>query len=164
MSVLPPAVEAAASVAEHLRASFKKAVERKTRDVKLPDYDELHVIFRALDDYAELRDGIRDVVDRPGLADAEREIEISLRTLVMSSVDSYAVIEGEKHEIGLPLGAALYDYINPPAEGEQRALTDEQATLLLFRGTMALMTVSGELSTWFGNVGQATDTELVKNS
>lgn len=159
---LPKGASPTNSVAEHLRASFRKAQSRKTKDVAIPGYDELHVVFRALDDYSEVRDGIAKILSKRGIPESTREIEMGIQTLLMSSVDSYAMVAGEKVEIGLPLGVALYDYIWPAEdENEIRPQTDAEAVTMLFLSTMSLMTVTAELDMWFKNTGVETDNEVL---
>jgi hypothetical protein len=154
------------SVAEHLRKSFRAKQGNKIESFPIAGYDGLFVTFRALDDYAEVRNATVEVVKRRGVPEAEREIEIGIETLKLSSIGSYAIIDGQKIDIGLPLGVDLYDYIfaaDPDADDapEHRPQTDNEAIILLFDNTMALMLLASRLDRWFKGEAISTDEELL---
>lgn len=154
------------SVAQHLRDSANRARQHKTRSMRLPDYDGLYVTFRALDDYREVRAAIREVLKRRGVRPEDREVEIAIETLLLASTGSYAEIDGRRHDIGLPLGVELYDYIWP-AEGEDevRPSSDSQAVVLLFgSNTVQITAMAAELDMWFKDTGRLVDEELLGNS
>ena len=158
------------SVAEHLRESFRQRQGNKTKDVRIPGYDGLFVTFRALDDYTEVRDAIKDVARKRGISEGEREVEIAVRTLLLASVSSHAVINDRRVEIDLPLGLGLYDYIFPAEPGEEgdiipevRPESDTEAVVMLFDNTMALVVTAASLDQWFRGEGVDTDEEILGN-
>jgi hypothetical protein len=159
---LPKGVTPTPSVGNTLRAAFRKTQGNKTKDVSIPGFSgQLHVVFRALDDYTEVRDGIKDIIEKHGIPESAREIEIGIATLLLSAIESYAVIEDEKVPCP-PLGLELYDFIFPAEEEEGKATearpdTDAQAVFMLFPGTMPLMVTVGELDQWFKSSGAETE-------
>lgn len=168
MAVLDPhslGVTPTPSVAEHLRESFRRRQGNKTKDVKIPGYDGLYVTFRALDDYTEVREAIKDIARKRGIPEGDREVELAVQTLLLAAVDSFAIINGERIDIGQPLGLGLYDYIFPEEdEGEERPMTDAQAVIALFDNTMALMVTAATLDQWFRGEGVDTEEELLGES
>lgn len=160
------AIRPTPSVAEHLRNSFRERQGNKVESFPIAGYDGLFVTFRALDDYAEVRNAVGEVVKRRGVPEAEREIEIGIETLKLSSIGSYAMIDGQKIDIGLPLGIDLYDYIfaaDPDSDDEptHKPQTDNEAIILLFDNTMALMLLASRLDRWFKGEAVTTDEALL---
>ena len=146
--VLPPKIGPALSVAERLRANIVKAQQRRTQDLVFPNSEELHILFRPLDDFGELRD-VLNIDGMNSLSESKQEIQAAINTLAASSVDSYAVIDGDRVDIGLPLGLRLYDYIFPVEDGEVRPQTDGEAISLMFAGdTVALVMFARKLDVW----------------
>lgn len=130
MEVLPPVGAPEPSVAERLRANFEKAKQQHTQELQHPMIEGLFIVFRSIDDFAEANtafDGINDY-----LSDDQKQIELALKLLVSSSVSSYAIVDGQRHEIGLPLGVALYDYLFPAENGSVRPTTDGEALVATF--------------------------------
>ena len=146
--VLPPKIGPALSVAERLRANIVKAQQRRTQDLVFPNSEELHILFRPLDDFTELHD-VLNPEKLAGMAEGTAEVQAAINTLAASSVDSYAVIDGDRVDIGLPLGLKLYDYIFPVEDGEIRPQTDGEAISLMFGGdTVALVMFARKLDVW----------------
>ncbi len=119
------------SVAERLRANFARAQARATQEFELPTIEGLWIVFRQLTDIAEVQDSLAEVNEH--LAPSQVSIEAATRMLVASSVDSYALIDGTRHEIGLRLGLGLYDHLFPAENGEIRPATDAEAVALMFQ-------------------------------
>ena len=159
-----PVVGPTSSVADHLRATFVEAQQDREKDIAIPGYEELHVIFRPLTDYAQQRQAVSQS-SRPGMSQATREIEVSIGDLIAASVSSYALVGGVRAEIGLPLGIGLYDFIFPSQDGErpeQRPGTDAEAVMLLFdNNTLRLMTIAGTIVQWSTGVSADTDEVLL---
>lgn len=166
MADLPEVTAPAKSVSERLRESFVRSQAVKTQDIAIPGYDELHVIFRVLDDYTELRRVLRGAQLRNRhLPESAQEIQASIETLILASVDSYAVVDGQRIDIGLPLGLALYDYIFPvsaedPAKPSLRPTKDGEAVTMLFGSTVALMFVASQLDVVSKMAAITAETEL----
>lgn len=158
-------VIASQSVAEHLREAFRKRQSNKTVDLEIPGYGGLFGTFRALDDYAELREAIQDVAKKRGISEADREVEIAASTLLLASVSSYALVDGQHVDIPHPLGLGLYDYIFPAEdEMEARPGSDSEAVHMLFDNSVSLVVTAARLERWFAGEGVATDGELLEGN
>jgi hypothetical protein len=145
VEVLPPVGTPELSVAERLRANFEKAQARKTQEFEFPTIEGLYIVFRPINDFAEAQAAIGGVDDR--LTEAQKEIELALQMLVASSIDSYAMVDGKRFDIGLSLGVGLYDYLFPSENGEVRPTTDAEAVSLMFgQDTLGLVMYSRKLS------------------
>ena len=143
---IPPEIAPDLSVSERIRASIVKAQQRKTQDLIFPESEELHILFRPLDDFTELQPLLAEVAGSP---EGQQAIQAAINTLVASSVDSYAVVDGEKVDIGMKLGLGLYDFIFPVENGEVRPTTDGEAISLMFGGdTVALVMFARRLHVW----------------
>lgn len=155
------------SVAERLRASLARSLAGTTQDLRVPGYDELHLVFRALSDWGEFRDAVREAqIDARYAREADQEIKVATTTMLLACVDSYAVVDGVKAPIGEKLGLPLYDYIFPAdGTGEYRPQTDGEAVILLFGGdTVALMMFAGQLNIWSKAQEMAAEAALAGNS
>ena len=156
------------SVADLLRKGYNDAAAAKPpKDILIPGYGEpdteLHGLFRILDDYEEVRDGLKESMRQRNVKPAQRELEGGMDTLLMASIGSYAVVNGQRHEIGHPLGVELYDYLFPD-DGSPRPGNDRQALVLLFhRKTMPIMTAYMELDQWIRRGGVDAEEESLGN-
>lgn len=160
-------VIASQSVAEHLREAFRKRQSNKTIDLEIPGYSGgLFGTFRALDDYAEVRDAIQGPAKKMGISEADRDLEIAVNLLLLASVSSYAIVDGgQRVDIPHPLGLGLYDYIFPAEdEMEARPGSDSEAVHMLFQNSMALMRTAGLFDQWSRGEGALTDEELVQGN
>ena len=135
------------SVAAHLAASFEASQKANSKDLPVPGYDGLFVTFKALTDWAAVK-GV--VVGDPSNQTTDDEIESAAKLLIAASVGSYAIIDGERYDIGLPLGAELYASIFPDAP---KLANDVQGVLVLFNNTLALVGMAGDLAQWFAKAG-----------
>ena len=158
-------VNPTSSVLKQLRDSAKKARENKTIDLPIPDFAGLYVTFRALSDYSEVRSALVKVLKKKGLSAADRDVEVSVETLLMSSVSSYALVDDVRHEIPgrPPLGRALYDELFPPERDDEiRPENDQQAVLWLFgQNTVQITTLAAQLDLWFKNTNLKLDEDLL---
>lgn len=152
--------QAALTPADTLRAAYEAATATvEPKDIQVRGYgepaSELHVLYRMLDDYAEVRDGLRGARGRGKVQPATRELEMAMDTLHMASVGSYALVNGERHEIGHPLGLELYNYLFPDdGSGKARPGTDRQAIVMLYHGkTLPITLAYTELDQWIKNGG-----------
>jgi hypothetical protein len=118
------------SVAERLRANFEKAQARRTKALQFPPIEGLYIVFRPIIDFAEVEAALESVSD--ALPKSQMAIENAIRLMIVSSVDSYAMVDGERREIGLKLGVQLYDMIFPAENGEIRPQTDGEAVTRMF--------------------------------
>jgi hypothetical protein len=145
------------SLKDQVRFSRARIQHTKTRDFEIPGYQpQLFVTFKALDDYTETREiGARheNVPD-----EAQREMYVAADTLIAASTDSYGILDGERVEIGLPLGAALAARLD-----HDGAENDRQAVFQIFPSTMSLMRTFIELDGWTQQVARGTDEELEGN-
>lgn len=157
------------TVADLLRQGYQEAQQaREPKDIVLHGYgepvSELHVTFRCLDDYEEVRDALREALKKQGLKPAQRELAAGIETLALAATDSYALINGERHELGLPLGLALYDHLFPATDGSARPMNDAQAITMLFHSkTMPIMTAYAELDQWIRRGGRDAEEETLGN-
>ena len=140
------------SAADILRAGYEKSKgNRALKRIQLAGYGEpdaeLWVTFRCLSDYGEVRDGVTATAKRRHATQAALEIATSLDTLRMAAVGSYAVIDGEEVDIGLPLGLPLYHHLfGTPTPGPEN---DNQAITLLFHENTTVIVARGlELDRW----------------
>jgi hypothetical protein len=150
------------SVIAALRAGHDEAVQkRKPKDMILPGYGEpvkeLHVEYRALTDYDEVREQTRKTFAK-GMAPAVLEKELGKEMLRIASINSYALIDGQRIDIGLPLGLELYSQLFPDKPGPR---TDGEAIVLLYdSNTTVLMNQYALLDRWIRGGGYATEDEL----
>ena len=163
-------VSAMPSVAEHLRTSFRKAQSnRAPKHVKVPGYDGLYLKFRPLDSYEEVAETIKATIKRnPHISATQRDVAVGVETMLLASVGSYAIVDGETYDIGLTLGLQLYNYIFPPETDEEGhpipgPSTDQEAVYLLFIDDLSLMNVATMLDMWWKNAGVETEDELLGN-
>jgi hypothetical protein len=124
------------SVADILRGAYEEVAEqREPKAIQLFGYgepdSELWVTFRMVDDYDEVNERLSPVLKQRG-PKKNRLVNVGLEALLMAAVGSYAVIDGEEHDIGAPLGLELYDHLglNPD---KPRPASDRQAAWLLFK-------------------------------
>ena len=158
------------SVLDTLRASAIRKRAHKKRDWPIADYDGLYVTFQLLEDYNTTRAQLLQTLKRRGVSAGSREISIALKMLIAASVDSYAIVNDQRYELGLPLGIDLYDQLWPAGrsvEGQPagRPRNDEQAVIMLFGGnTVRITSLAAELDQWFKGVLDDTADELVGES
>lgn len=145
--------------ADILRAAYEDAAaEVEPKDIQIRGYgepdSELHVLYRMLDDYAEVR-GLTLAQARQKVKPAVRDVEMAIDTLHMASVGSYALVNGERHDIGVPLGLELYNYLFPDdGSGKTRPGNDRQAIIMLYHGkTLPITLAYTELDAWIKNGG-----------
>lgn len=161
-------VQESLSPAAILLAGYRDAqANREPKDMILHGFgepvSELHVQFRVLDDYEEVRTTIREALSAKGLSAGQREVRIGIETLLMAACGSYAIVNGARHEIGHPLGLELYDYLFPE-DGQARPMTDSQAVVLLFHSnTTLIMTTYAELDMWLKRGGREAEDEVLGN-
>lgn len=143
------------SPADMLRAAYEAAVaDVEPKDIQVLGYGEpdteLHVLYRMLDDYEEVRQGLRPSRAERNKSQARKEIEVAIDTLLLASVGSYALIGGEQHDIGQPLGLGLYEYLFPDdGSGKARPGNDRQAVIMLYHGkTLRIASDAAELDQW----------------
>lgn len=155
------------SVAALLRAGYERALaERAPLDKVITGYGEpeteLHVLFRALEDYDENRKNLRPVIKKARDA-SQQEQAIARRTLALAAAGSYALVNGERHEIGHNLGLGLYAYLFPQ-NGQAGPATDDQAIILLFHSkTQPIMDMYYEYEQWRRGEGQEAEEEELGN-
>lgn len=153
------------TVAEILRAAHEKAqANRKPKDVVLPGYgepvSELHLLFEMLPDYGEVREVIKRALSKRGLDQDKREIQVGLETLTRASVGSYALIDGERHDLHARLGLELYEHLHP--QDELPPSDDLEATVLLFdSNTTMVMGVFHEVDAWMRRGGRDAEEETL---
>jgi hypothetical protein len=144
------------SVMDVLRAGYDEAAQKRPeRDVVIPGYgepnSELHILYRSIDDYEDVRNETRKALAKKALSPAKREMELGKQTLLAASTSSYALIKGVRHEIGLPLGLELYAQMFPNRPGPG---TDGEACILLFHGkTSVMMNQYANLDQWMRKGG-----------
>lgn len=152
------------SVADILRAGYEQAkAQQEPKDMVLPGYgepvSELHILFRHIPDYEELRNDLRKTLKK-GMRGAALEMALGKETLRLASTGSYALVNGERKELGQPLGLALYAALGLPP-GPQ---TDGEAIHLLFHeDTTVMMTRYAELDQWIRRGGREAEDELLGN-
>lgn len=145
MSLPSPVGVPELSVADRLRANFAAAQSQRTQEFEFPPISGLYIVFRTIEDFGEAHDTI---MGNPGLPAAQQEIAMAINLLVASSIDSYAIVDGDRHDIGLKLGVDLYDLIFPAEEGQIRPRTDGEAVALMFGAdTLSLVMFSRKLNT-----------------
>lgn len=148
MDILTP-IGAEMSVADRIRENLDKAYRRKNQELLFPGSENLYIVFRPIDDFGEFKSAI--AADELSLLDENgQEIAAYTRTLVASSIGSYAVIDGKRHEIGFPLGAQLYEFIyGESAAPDGLPLSDTEAVALMFQGdTVSMAMFARKLSVW----------------
>lgn len=143
------------SVAELLRAAYEDAAAaREPKDIQIYGYGEpdteLHVLLRMVDDLEEISDALRPAMRRKGVKPTQRQLDVAIDTLLLASVGSYAVVNGERHDLGVPLGLELYDQLFPDdGSGKPRPATDRQAVVLLFHNkTLPIATAFVAYDNW----------------
>ena len=114
------------SLKDQILAARTAALGEHTEDFEIPGFGgRLWGTFKALDDYAELRqigkrhEGITDQV--------EREMAVGADTLLEANTDTFALIDGKKEPLGVRLGLELNGYL-----GIEGAQNDREALFLLF--------------------------------
>jgi hypothetical protein len=144
--------------ADILRSAYEQAAaEVEPKDIQVRGYgepdSELHVLYRMLDDYAEVR-GLTRTQNRKVKPEV-RDVEMAIDTLQIASVGSYAVVGGERHDLGEPLGLGLYNLLFPEdGSGKARPGNDRQAIIMLYHGkTLPITLAYTELDAWIKNGG-----------
>lgn len=144
----------APSFKDQLIAARTAAQHSTAVDLEIPGYGgRLWGTFRGLDDYTE----VREIVTRhERVTDvATREMYIGADTLVAASVDTFAMIDGEKHPLGVTLGLPLAGYLE--MEGAEN---DRQAVFAVFPSTMSVMTLFTEYDQWLKGAGREVEAHL----
>lgn len=162
---MPEPVKPAQSVQEYLREQHSKRMRKTEVAVELPDWPDMYVRFRSLDDYSEVRDVAQEIT-QAAHTEVQGEIQIGIATLRLSAVAAYARIDGEQHPIP-NLGLGLYNFLYPEGDPERPEIgpqDDDEAIVMLFKGTGGIMTVAAGLAEQFGQTGLRVDEELAKNS
>lgn len=160
-------VPEAPSVADLLRAGYERAlVDRPPMDAVIHGYGEpkteLHILLRPLENYEENRKNLRPVIKK-GRGASQQEQAIARRTLALAAAGSYALVNGERHEIGHNLGLDLYGYLFPQ-NGQVGPGTDDQAIILLFHSkTQPIMDMYYEYEQWRRGVGQDAEEDELGN-
>lgn len=162
------------SVAEHLRKSFQKAqASRKPKEIAVPGYDGLFLVFRPLDSYEEVGETIEATMKRlrgQRLTRWQRDVAIAVDTMLLGAIGSYAMVDDVRYEIGIPLGVELYNYIFPPEPDPEtgdvgpRPMTDQEAVYMLFLDDLSLMNMASELDEWWKTAGVEVEEEVLGNS
>lgn len=132
----------------------------------MPGWEGVFVRFRSLDDYSEMRD-VAQQISATAQSEIQAEIQSSIATLRMSAVSAYARgTDGQTEELP-PLGMGLYDALIPEGDPDRPTVgpqNDDEAIVMLFRGTAPLVSLAGALMEEFGQVGIKVDQEIAKNS
>ena len=129
--------DAPQDAASLLRAAFNKAAQGvEPINIQLYGFGEpateLFTVCRYVSDLKEITEATGAAMQKWAAGPVDRATNVALATLPFLSVGSYAMINGQRHEMP-PLGAELYDELFPPkSETEARPGSDEQATWLLF--------------------------------
>jgi hypothetical protein len=157
---LPDGPTAEKTVAEVLREQYEAARARRTVGLKIPGYDSLYGVFRAVGDFREVHGATK-----PGPGGAKDEVALSegfaVDLLLLASVGTYAVIDGERSDLP-PLGAELHAHLFGPSE---IPLKDAEAMYLLFPlGTYSMVEVATRLDQWQKGQAFQSDEELLGNS
>ena len=158
-----PVPQGLSSVAARLRESFAEGQANKTREVEIPGYDGLFGVFRAIDDYTEVRPVIARAAKARG-DEAQKEISIAAETLLLSSVDTFAMVDGKRVDIGLPLGKGLYDTLWEGDESHVQVDNDRQALSLLIPSTVSLVALAGQVDLWSKQSLDRTGEEILGES
>lgn len=147
------------SLKDQLLAARAAVQHSKTSDFEIPGYSgRLGATFRALDDYSEVRAIIKRHERVPD--EALRELYVAADTLVEASTDTFALVDGEQHALGVTLGLPLYGYL----ELDEGAENDRQAVFALFPSTMSLMTLFADYDQWMKGAQRKTESELAGKS
>jgi hypothetical protein len=154
---MQPAEAAGDSLRDSLRAARARAQHRTTGEFPIPGYEgRLHGEFRALDDYSEVR---AIVMRHTKVADvAQQELYVAADTLLAASVGTFAMQDGVRHDLSLPLGRGLAAYL-----GYEGLESDRQALFAVFPATISVMTLFAEYDLWMKASGVTVDEDLAGN-
>jgi hypothetical protein len=125
-----PLEQAAQSVQQRLRNARARIQVRQKVTLEIPGYGGLFGQYRLLD-FHETR-AVGAEVEASGVeGDTEKTLYLAAHHLLAASIGTEAHIDGQVHDIGLPLGRELAIYL-----GLDECENDRQAVFVIFRRAM----------------------------